>query len=68
MPAFKYRAVGQSGAVDTGVITATDLTAAQLQWRAKKLTPLSLTPAAAQKAKPASAGSADPDTAKIANY
>lgn len=44
MPAFKYRAVGQTGAIDSGVITAADLGSAQLQLRAKKLTLLSLTP------------------------
>lgn len=42
MPAFKYRAVGQTGSIDSGVISAADLGSAQLQLRAKKLTPLSL--------------------------
>jgi len=42
MPSFKYRAVGPSGSVDVGTISARDTTAAQQQLRAQRLTPLSV--------------------------
>ena len=60
MPAFKYRAVGQTGSIDSGVITAADLGAAQLQLRAKKLTPLSLTPTADRDATAAARSTVEP--------
>ncbi len=43
MPAFKYKAVGQAGGIDTGTLTAKDVAAAQRQLRAQKLMPLSVT-------------------------
>ena len=43
MPAFKYKAVGPAGGIDTGTLTAKDVAAAQRQLRAQKLTPLSVT-------------------------
>ena len=42
MPAFRYKALGPSGALDQGVLTAKDLASAQRQLRAQKLTPLSV--------------------------
>ena len=44
MPAFKYKAVGPAGGIDTGTLTAKDAATAQRQLRAQKMTPLSLTP------------------------
>lgn len=44
MPAFRYKAVGPSGAIDNGVLEARDLGSAQRLLRAQKLTPLTLTP------------------------
>ena len=44
MPAFKYRAVGPAGGIDTGTLTAKDAVTAQRQLRALKMTPLSVTP------------------------
>jgi general secretion pathway protein F len=44
MPAFRYKALGPSGALDQGVLTAKDLASAQRQLRAQKLTPLSVNP------------------------
>ncbi len=46
MPAFRYRAVGQSGSIDSGVLNARDLASAQRQLRAQRLTPLSVLPTA----------------------
>ena len=46
MPAFRYKALGQTGAIDSGVLTAKDLASAQRQLRAQKLTPLSVNPTA----------------------
>lgn len=43
MPAFRYKAVGPAGGIDTGTLTAKDVAAAQRQLRAQKLTPLSVT-------------------------
>lgn len=40
MPTFRYKALGQSGALDQGVVTAKDLAGAQRQLRAQKLTPI----------------------------
>ena len=42
MPAFRYKALAQSGAIDQGVLTAKDVVSAQRQLRAQKLTPLSV--------------------------
>ena len=42
MPAFRYKALAQSGAIDQGVLTAKDMASAQRQLRAQKLTPLSV--------------------------
>ncbi|MFL2502661.1 MAG: type II secretion system F family protein [Luminiphilus sp.] len=42
MPAFRYKALAQSGAIDQGVLTAKDVASAQRQLRAQKLTPLSV--------------------------
>ena len=44
MAAFRYKALGQTGAIDTGVLIARDLAGAQRQLRAQNLTPLSVTP------------------------
>ena len=44
MPAFRYKALGRTGAIDTGLLTAKDVAAAQRQLRAQQLTPLSVTP------------------------
>ena len=44
MPAFRYKAIGQTGAIDSGVMNARDLASAQRQLRAQRLTPLSVTP------------------------
>ena len=44
MPAFRYRALGRTGSIDTGLLTARDLIAAHQQLRAQQLTPLSVTP------------------------
>ena len=44
MPAFRYRAVGQTGSIDSGVLNARDLASAQRQLRAQRLTPLSVLP------------------------
>jgi len=46
MPAFRYRAVGQTGSIDSGVLNARDLASAQRQLRAQRLTPLSVLPTA----------------------
>ena len=40
MPTFRYKALGQSGALDQGVVTAKDMAGAQRQLRAQKLTPI----------------------------
>ena len=45
MPAFRYRALGRTGAIDTGLLTAKDLASASRQLRDQQLTPLSVTPA-----------------------
>ena len=42
MPAFRYKALAQSGAIDQGVLTAKDVASAQRQLRVQKLTPLSV--------------------------
>ncbi len=42
MPTFRYKALGQSGALDQGVVTAKDMAGAQRQLRAQKLTPISV--------------------------
>lgn len=42
MPAFRYKALGRTGAIDTGLLTAKDAAAAQRQLRAQQLTPLSV--------------------------
>ena len=42
MPACRYKALAQSGAIDQGVLTAKDVASAQRQLRAQKLTPLSV--------------------------
>ena len=55
MPAFRYRAVGQTGSIDTGVLTARDLASAQRQLRAQRLTPLSVSPTA-EVAQPRASG------------
>ena len=54
MPAFRYKALAQSGAIDQGVLTAKDVASAQRQLRAQKLTPLSvnLTSGAPQVGRP----------------
>lgn len=44
MPAFRYKALAQSGAIDEGTVTAKDMAAVQRQLRAQKLTPLSVNP------------------------
>ena len=44
MPAFRYKALAQSGAIDQGVLTAKDVASAQRQLRVQKLTPLSVNP------------------------
>ena len=44
MPAFRYKALGRTGTIDTGLLTAKDVAAAQRQLRAQQLTPLSVTP------------------------
>ena len=44
MPAFRYKALAQSGAIDQGVLNAKDIASAQRQLRAQKLTPLSVNP------------------------
>jgi general secretion pathway protein F len=46
VPAFRYKAIGQTGAIDSGVLNARDLASAQRQLRAQRLTPLSVTPTA----------------------
>ena len=45
MPAFRYRALGRTGAIDAGLLTAKDLASASRQLRDQQLTPLSVTPA-----------------------
>ena len=40
MPTFRYKALGQSGALDQGVVTAKDMAGAQRQLRTQKLTPI----------------------------
>jgi len=42
MPSFKYKAVGASGSIDEGSISARDAVAAQRQLKAQRLTPLSI--------------------------
>ena len=42
MPAFRYKALAQSGAIDEGTVTAKDMATVQRQLRAQKLTPLSV--------------------------
>ena len=42
MPAFRYKALGRSGAIDQGVVTAKDAAGAQRQLRAQQLTPISV--------------------------
>jgi general secretion pathway protein F len=44
MPAFRYKALGRTGAIDTGLLTAKDIAAAQRQLRSQQLTPLSVMP------------------------
>ncbi|MBL6699473.1 MAG: type II secretion system F family protein [Luminiphilus sp.] len=44
MPAFRYKALGRTGAIDTGLLTAKDIAAAQRQLRSQQLTPLSVIP------------------------
>lgn len=43
MPAFRYKALGRTGSIDTGLLTAKDLASASRQLRAQQLTPLSVT-------------------------
>ena len=42
MPTFRYKALGRSGALDQGIVTAKDMAGAQRQLRAQKLTPISV--------------------------
>ncbi len=69
MPAFRYRALGRTGSIDTGLLTARDLAAAQQQLRAQQLTPLSVTPTsesaqAAQQAGQSAVPLPDAETAR----
>ena len=43
MANYRYKALAQSGAIDTGVVEAADVAAAQRQLRSQRLTPLSVT-------------------------
>ena len=43
MANYRYKALAQSGAIDTGVLEAKDVATAQRQLRSQRLTPLSVT-------------------------
>ena len=43
MANYRYKALAQSGAIDTGVVEAADVATAQRQLRSQRLTPLSVT-------------------------
>ncbi len=50
MPSFNYKAVGPTGGMDVGTVSARDIVAAQQQLKAQRLTPISVEPASASSA------------------